>query len=437
VSREHLSTSQLERYRQRVMDAAELLAADRHLAGCEECREVIVRSAVGTASVDSLRAALRSPKARPGVHLAYAQLAAFIDGKLDKVEREIVESHLAVCGECKADWLDLESFRNSLAVAPAPRPEPKALESWWESITMFFSKTFRWAPLQAAVAVAAVAVLVWVGSIPFRREATGPGLESAKSGVKRPAEIATKEGSAGIGIGPGDSEIVLLNVGRGRITLKRDGSLAGLEGASPEQREAAKLVLAGGPLAFPSELTEFAGGEETLLGGDHTDVPFELTSPVGTAVITDRPTFRWRPLRGAQRYEVSVYDDSYTRVAVSSPVVGTEWTPPRALGSARVYSWQVKGFRDGEEVLSPRPPAPEAKFKVLGRTQAEDLVRAQRDQAGSYLILGILFAEAGALDDAERELKALAGANPQSPIPQRLLRELEAARQRTHRTSGQ
>ncbi|HYK90449.1 MAG TPA: hypothetical protein VE398_16865 [Acidobacteriota bacterium] len=88
----------------------------------------------------------------------------------------------------------------------------------------------------------------------------------------------------------------------------------------------------------------------------------------------------------------------------------------------------MKAFTDGEEVLSPKPPAPEAKFKVLDRKRAEELSQAQRDHLGSHLLLGILFTRAGALDDAERELKALARTNPQSPIPQNLLRDLESLR---------
>jgi hypothetical protein len=101
---------------------------------------------------------------------------------------------------------------------------------------------------------------------------------------------------------------------------------------------------------------------------------------------------------------------------------------PKILVEGVIYSWQVKAFRNGEEVLSPTPPAPEARFKVLDRKLAKELVSAQRNHDEFHLALGILFARAGALDDAERELSALAKSNPQSAIPQRLLRQIEAVR---------
>jgi hypothetical protein len=46
--------------------------------------------------------------------------------------------------------------------------------------------------------------------------------------------------------------------------------------------------------------------------------------------------------------------------------------------------------------------------------------------AGRRLALGLLYAEAGLLDDAERELKALLVANPQSPIAKSLWLDLRS-----------
>jgi hypothetical protein len=212
------------------------------------------------------------------------------------------------------------------------------------------------------------------------------------------------------------------------VALFADGSLAGLPGASADLRDAAREVLSGRRLAVPDDATGFAARPGTQLGGDRQTASFKTISPMGTAIVTDRPTFHWRPMQGALRYEVLVFDDNYAQVVVSPSVKSTEWRSPKSLGGGRVYSWQVKAFKDGEEVLSPKPPAPEAKFKVLDRKQAAELAQAQRDHSGSHLLLGILFARAGALDDAERELKALARTNPQSSIPQRLLRDLESLR---------
>ena len=95
---------------------------------------------------------------------------------------------------------------------------------------------------------------------------------------------------------------------------------------------------------------------------------------------------------------------------------------------SRVYSWQVSASKDGQEVSSPAPPAPEAKFKVLEQTQADELARVRQQVADSHLTLGLVYARAGLLDDAERELQALAEANRDSAVERNLLRSVKTAR---------
>ncbi len=53
------------------------------------------------------------------------------------------------------------------------------------------------------------------------------------------------------------------------------------------------------------------------------------------------------------------------------------------------------------------PPAPEAKFKVLEQSQANELERIKKTAANSPLTLGVLYAQAGLLNDAEREFETL------------------------------
>jgi hypothetical protein len=56
------------------------------------------------------------------------------------------------------------------------------------------------------------------------------------------------------------------------------------------------------------------------------------------------------------------------------------------------------------------------------------LAAAKNETAGSHLTLGGLYAQAGLLDDAERELQLLLRANPQSALAQKLLRGVRAKR---------
>lgn len=157
---------------------------------------------------------------------------------------------------------------------------------------------------------------------------------------------------------------------------------------------------------------------------------FSVLDPVGSVLMSDRPTFRWSPLDGAAGYVVEVYDDSFNLVATSPQLTARSWAAPQTLPRGKVYSWQVTAVKDGQETKSPRPPAPQAKFRILDRAKADELSRARRAYPSSHLTLGLLYAEAGLLKESEQEFRLLQKANPGSELPRRLLRQVQALRRR-------
>ena len=166
------------------------------------------------------------------------------------------------------------------------------------------------------------------------------------------------------------------------------------------------------------------------MGGSGEGISFALLSPVGTMVKDGRPTFRWRALPGATSYSVDVFDSSLKNVARIDRVSGTTWTPSQSLEPNQAYRWQVTALKSGEEITSPVPPTPEAKFKVLEQSKAEELNRAKKAYPNSHLILGSLYERAGLLDDAENEFRSLVSANPRSTLARKLLQEVKSLRQR-------
>ena len=58
---------------------------------------------------------------------------------------------------------------------------------------------------------------------------------------------------------------------------------------------------------------------------------------------------------------------------------------------------------------------------------------AQRAAGDSRLALGVIYARAGLLDEAEREFRALLEENPASATAQKLLRDVRARRPHTRR----
>lgn len=88
-------------------------------------------------------------------------------------------------------------------------------------------------------------------------------------------------------------------------------------------------------------------------------------------------------------------------------------------------------MKDGQEITSPRPPAPQAKFRILDQAKANELAKAKRAYGSSHLTLGLLYTEAGLLKEAEAELRALRRANPDSEVARNLLRQVQTLRTRS------
>ena len=85
----------------------------------------------------------------------------------------------------------------------------------------------------------------------------------------------------------------------------------------------------------------------------------------------------------------------------------------------------------GENASTVRAPAltdPEAKFQVVSAMDAAALETAEREHSKAHLLLGLLYARAGILDLAERELAANAAATPPSPQAGVLLEKIRALR---------
>src|SRR5262245_30054010 len=99
------------------MPPAELRATDRHIAECEMCRRQVGEGEKLRELFEFVQADLRATR-RPE-HLAYEQLEAYVENSVDEVDREIVESHLELCGRCKADLENLQSFKSEMAAYPS------------------------------------------------------------------------------------------------------------------------------------------------------------------------------------------------------------------------------------------------------------------------------------------------------------------------------
>lgn len=224
--------------------------------------------------------------------------------------------------------------------------------------------------------------------------------------------------------------VVKLQDGNRLVALDRHGTLTGIEALPLTSQRTIKAVLKAQKLEKPRILTDLSGKPGMLMGGAAEIAEIELLSPAATVVQEDRPTLRWRALDGAASYTVAVFDEDFNPVVKSEPLSTTEWQVTRALRRAATYLWQVTALVKGRQVTSPKQPAPDAKFKVLDGSMLAQLNEAKRIHADSHLALGILYAQAGLLEEAERELQALVADNPRSEVAQKLLADVQTWRRR-------
>ena len=460
---EHITGETAERYRLRLLRPAELLAAQAHAALCEECRARLAGAVMLDASFAKVHADFSGYADEPE-HLPYEQLTAFVDGSLDDVTREIAESHLAVCAECAGDVDDLRRYQNISADAtttltPSRGGSPAKASGTWRhrlSSLAFLPPLKVLAPAAAATLLVAALLGLWAASRrsaapdsdpvarmnPLESPKAAPTPESSAREVKRQGELVaaatpvkspqpTPQPKVPTAATGASASHVTLNDGGEQVTFDARGGLRGLEALSPDARSAVRRSLEMRRAATPRVLDGLGGDEGGVLmsgaaaGGERAGVPFALVGPVGKVTREDRPALRWRPLAGAVSYRVSVVNSKFQVVAESGPTRATEWTPPAPLTRGQTYYWQVTAtLADGEDVISPRTPAPRAKFRVLEESAAQELRRLEESSPDSHLARGVLYARAGLVEEAAAEFRKLVTLNPRSPVARKLLQSV-------------
>ena len=222
--------------------------------------------------------------------------------------------------------------------------------------------------------------------------------------------------------------VVQLQDGQQLVALNQQGELSGVDHLPPAYQQMVKDALTKQRVERSPLLAGLSQQASSLRGGDEQGNTFALTEPIGKVVLADRPVFRWSPLAGATGYAVEIYDNQFNLVIASLQLSATSWTASQSLKRDKIYSWQVKASKDGQEFKAPGPNAPQATFRILSQAKTNELVQARRAYGSSHLTLGLIYAQAGLLDEAEAEFRTLQKANPHSPIARQLLTTVRTLR---------
>ncbi len=384
---DHLSEAQIAHYRGRRLAPEELLRVDDHISQCADCRERLVSSSELRAALQSTLVADTSAAAvqtaPKNEHLAYEELEAYVDERMSDAEMETTRAHLESCQSCSDDIRDLQTFKVELASS-----KQHLKEGWWEAFLAMWLTRRR-----IAFALAMAAVIVLAVEVGKRQPAPPHGV---------PPSGTTESNTTGT------------------------ETLLAFKSLSAEEQAAILAVISQQSIKTPAVLAGLRGPKGTLLGGTSEGARFEVLQPLGEVALDVRPLFRWQPLAGAISYSVAIYDLNLNHVMSSRALGATQWSPDQPLQRGRIYLWQVTAkLSNGQRVSSPRPPSPEARFRVLDQTKADELLQFQAAHPAAHLALGILYAEAGLLEQGEHELGQLPKSDPDYDLAQKLLKSIQ------------
>jgi hypothetical protein len=422
---EHLTQKQIEDYSQNRLRAAELLAGSDHIAECEVC-QARIEAGLTDAAFFTLRDEAFAENGRASAHLTSEQTAEYVDKNLSGDELQFVTDHLSSCEQCAFAVDDLRAFRNQIAPSLdreyGPAQVASVVRASWRQR---FASLFRVSPVPAfGGAALAVLLLSFIGWIVWRT----PKEEKQEVVVVVPTPSVQPSPSVAPSVQEVQPETVpvvaQLNDGARVVSLDQQGKLSGAENLPPFYQELVRKALTSQKIERSTQLQGLTRPQSSLMGGNEPGREFSVLAPAGVVLMSERPAFRWSRFEGASSYVVEVYDEQFERVMTSPELTTLSWTATQSLPRGRVYSWQVKAVKNGQEVTVPRPPVPQAKFRVIDQGRMNEILKAKRAYGSSHLTLALLYAEAGLLKEAEQELRLLQKANPQSEVVRKLLRQL-------------
>jgi hypothetical protein len=312
------------------------------------------------------------------------------------------------CEQCAFAVADLRAFRNEIAPSldreyGSGQVTPVVRESWRQR----FASLFRVSPVPAfgaaALAILLLSLIAWIVWRTPKEEKQEVVVVPSPSLQPSPSVVPSVE------VQPEPAPVV---------AQLNDGPVPAA------YQELVKKALTTQRIERSSQLQGLTRPSSSLMGTNEPGREFSVLAPAGVVLMSDRPSFRWSRFEGASGYVVEVYDDQFKLVMSSPEVTNVSWTATQSLARGKIYSWQVKAVKDGQEVTVPRPPAPQAKFRVIDQGRMNEISRAKRAYGSSHLTLALLYAEAGLVSEAEQELRMLQKANPQSEIVRKLLRQV-------------
>ena len=191
-------------------------------------------------------------------------------------------------------------------------------------------------------------------------------------------------------------------------------------------------------LALPTLLASLAKTDGKTMGAPGEE-PILLLRPGGTFVSSLRPTFAFKAVPQASKYKLTCIPQkskanadpiSYTipadpKASPSTVVWGIPSDLP-VLEAATTYTWTVEALDAQDNTLAVSSRHEEVLFRTLTVAEMEEIERKRKQYANAPLLMGVLYARLGVLEEAERAFSQDLKANPANTMARRMLRQVQA-----------
>ena len=313
---QHISEHDLDGYLRRTLDPERVLSVDVHLSTCDECLSKLEEPAMlDRITVDSI---LDIDPAL-GDHLTYKLIEGYVDGRVDDIDREIVDTHTGDCRDCLRELNELLKLREQEIIETA---QTTTIDTGWRQA----ANIRRWlaiaAPLTAAVLIAVVAWSMldrWADDRTATADADPVSSSTPSVPTTDPRPNPPDDQMAGANANTNTlPAVITLTDGASRIEIDATGHLTGLQNTAMES--SVKAALKNQAIDVSPAAKQLRQKGQVLMGESSLGVPFALRRPVGEVLETDRPQFRWQPLKDAESYTVSIFDSAFNKVAKARPL---------------------------------------------------------------------------------------------------------------------
>jgi hypothetical protein len=430
----HLSNDLVERFHAQALTRGDRSVIYDHVLACATCRQLVVTPQTEAVALEALTKHLVTPESEKPYHLDLETIEAFVDDKLDALDRSTAKLHLEDCTECSSE---VEDLRESLATMRAASHTRVVKHRTAATVSRRFSMPLRIAAAIALIAFATVALIAVV-----RWTSTNPGITTGSQTPFASPQLPVLAPSPGSGTNPPNlvenppskqpreesRKVIALKDGPNEIAIDEAGNVVGGSSLSAETRQAVKEALTEERLNRPSALDEVASAEVSERGPSGTGERIRVIYPVRTVIKDTKPTLRWTPSKQAEAYRIEIADETFHQVAKSEdlPATTATWSPITSLKRGAIYTWTIRVVKKEGEASA---IVSQGKFKVLSQDRVRELNQL-KTTSQSHFALGVFYAREGMVADAEREFRILLKANPNSPVLKKLFREVRAWRMR-------